>query len=56
MNFKTLLIVCFIIYFTPNQAQENKNKLSFHFRETWATEYDINVKIYKSDSIVDYVL
>lgn len=54
MNFKTLLIVCFIFNFTTNHAQEKKNKLSFLYRETWSKEYYINVEIYKSDSTEDF--
>lgn len=54
MNFKSLLTVCLITYFISIHAQEKKNKLSFHFRETWASEYDINVEIFKSDSIQDF--
>lgn len=54
MNFKAILTVCLIPYFISINAQEKKNKLSFHFRETSAAEYDIKVEIYKSDSTEDY--
>ncbi len=44
---KTLLALFFFIQFSNIYSQIDNNELSFHYRESWAKEYDIKVKISK---------